>query len=183
MNKNILVLALIGGILGGIVTSHYTPVLISQNTHIERVGNPTRIIIPKLNIEANIEQVGMTDTGRMDIPKNIDDVAWYDLGAKPGEVGSAVIGGHLDSKTGPAIFYKLYTLKPNDYITIIDENNKTYNFKVSEVKVFSDNNFPINTVFTRNDQSRLNLITCYGTYSKTLSNYNQRVVVFSVLQP
>lgn len=191
MKKLLLTLSILIGIGGGIMIRSYAPSLVSdkapfttnQKSEAESIGIPKRVIITKLEVNTEVEQVGMDEMGRMGVPENANNTAWYNLGPKPGEVGSAVIAGHLDTKTGPAIFYKLNTLRSGDFITVIDENQKSLNFKVTNVQAFSNNQFPINLVFATNDKPRLNLITCHGTYSRNVQSYNQRMVVFSELEP
>lgn len=153
----------------------------STKENIKRSGLPQKINIPEIGVNTNVELVGIDDNGRMEVPKDPNNVGWFEYGPRPGEIGSAVIAGHLDSKTGPAIFYKLSSLKINDSIEIIDQDGITHYFKVSDKKIYQDNNFPIDEVFTKSDSSRLNLITCAGTYDKVAKNYNNRMVIFGTL--
>ncbi|GAJ99979.1 class F sortase [Geomicrobium sp. JCM 19055] len=67
--------------------------------------NPTSISIPTLNIDAPIVEVGQLDNGQMGVPDNGDDVGWYEPGTKPGGIGNAVLAGHVDDRTGPAVFF------------------------------------------------------------------------------
>lgn len=68
---------------------------------------PLRLSLPRLRIDADVEQVGLAPDGAMDVPERFDTVGWYRLGARPGELGNAVLAGHLDAKTAPAIFWRL----------------------------------------------------------------------------
>lgn len=151
------------------------------NTQVkENIGIPKRIIINKIGVNANVESVGKDKQGRMDVPRNANNTAWYNLGSKPGEVGNSVIAGHLDKIDGSAaIFYNLTSLSIGDNIQIIDQNNKTLNFKVIDKKVYSNQSFPVETVFGRSNTKRLNLITCDGIFNTNVQSYSHRVVVFS----
>lgn len=147
------------------------------------IGNPISIRIPVLNVTATIEQVALDKNKRMDVPKEDMDVGWYMLGPRPGELGSAVIAGHYDSRTGtPAVFYTLNVLKGGDTIEITEENGQNLAFEVIETKTVDDAIFPIDEVFTRQDRKRLNLITCAGTFSRDKKMYNERFIIYSVLK-
>lgn len=144
------------------------------------IGIPKRLIIPKLGVDTIAESVAMDSVGRMDVPKNVDNVAWYNLGPKPGMLGSAVMSGHLDKVTGdPAVFYKLDELGAGDMIKVVDEFNKEYNFKVTGKKTYKFDQVPLQQVFNTNDKPRLNLITCGGKWDQNSQNYSNRTVVYS----
>lgn len=157
-----------------VISSH--PTLLPTSV----VSLPETISIPSLNITAHVEQVSMDRVGRMDVPKNVYDVAWYDLGAKPGEKGSAVIDGHYDTQTGaPAVFYNISQLKAGDTIIVTDKNGKSYTFKVTLNRNYPYNQLPLQKIFATNDKPRLNLITCSGVWDKTKHNYSTRDVVYA----
>jgi sortase (surface protein transpeptidase) len=158
-------------------TSSVQPSLTSQPVEV-----PVSLQIPKLNLQATIEQVGMDKQGRMDVPKNADNVGWYNLGYKPGDKGSAVMAGHLDKASGaPAVFWNVSKLHPGDTILVTEENGKRLTFSVSKVTNYPYNDFPLQEVFGASDEARLNLITCQGTWNKTTGNYSHRTVVFARL--
>ncbi|MGI8419521.1 MAG: class F sortase [Candidatus Levyibacteriota bacterium] len=145
-------------------------------------GTPIQISISKINVNTTVESVGMDSQGRMDVPKNADDTAWFSPGFRPGVNGSAVIDGHYDKVTGaPAVFYKLNQLSAGDTIIVTDNNGTKYTFAVSRTVPYADNNFPIKEVFAAADVPQLNLITCNGTWNKNTHNYSERMVVYSKL--
>ena len=145
-------------------------------------GIPQTISIPKINVQATVESVGMDSQGRMDVPKNAVDTAWYNPGFRPGTKGSAVIDGHYDRATGaPAVFWNLKLLTSGDTIIVTDNNGKKYTFSVTQVAKYPDNNFPLTQVFAASDTPLLNLITCNGVWDKVAHNYSDRLVVYSKL--
>ena len=145
-------------------------------------GQPTSLSIPALNITADVESVGMDSEGRMDVPKDDFNVAWYNLGFKPGAIGSSVIAGHFDARSGgPAIFYKLSTLKSGDEITVSYGNGEKFTFTVTESELYDVDDFPLQRVFNTTDKPRLNLITCDGVFDKQSRNYSERLVVYAEL--
>lgn len=146
----------------------------------EHIGTPITLAIQKLGVTAHVESVGMDSKGRMDIPQNFNNVAWYNLGFKPGQNGSAVIDGHVDTPTGaPAVFAQIANLQPGDSITIQDIYNKTYIFTVTKVANYPFDKLPMQIIFNSTDRPRLNLITCAGVWDRVAKNYSERTVVFA----
>jgi LPXTG-site transpeptidase (sortase) family protein len=146
------------------------------------VGIPERLFIPKLGVEAKVETVGLTDQGAMEVPLVIGNVGWYKFGAKPGEAGNAVIAGHFDGPTGPSVFYRLSSLTPGDKVSVIDDKGQVYTFVVAKKDTYPDSNFPILSVFGKNQRPMLNLITCTGPFDRQSKNYLDRLVVYTYLQ-
>ena len=145
-------------------------------------GIPISITIPKINVHAAVESVGMDSLGRMDVPRSADDTAWYSPGYKPGMNGSAVIDGHLDRVTGaPAVFWNLKLLGVGDQIIITENDGQKYIFAVDHIIRYPYNNFPIKEVFGASQTPLLNLITCNGVWDKNTKNYSDRLVVYSKL--
>lgn len=144
------------------------------------LGLPTRLTIPAIGIDAVIEHVGVTPAGAMDAPKGPDTVAWYDLGPRPGEVGSAVIDGHSGWKDAiPAVFDNLYTLHAGDKIYVKNGQGVTTTFVVRKVRIY-DSKADTSSIFRSSDgKVHLNLITCDGAWSAISKSYAKRVVVFA----
>ncbi len=144
-------------------------------------GIPSRIRIPSININASIEQVGLTHDGSsMDTPTNPLDTAWYKLGPRPGEIGSAVIDGHVDDKYGAkAVFANLKNLKPGDKIIVQNNNGISVSFVVRKSQIYNSNSDSSNIFFSNDGKAHLNLITCNGIWDKTAGTYSERLVVFS----
>lgn len=139
---------------------------------------PTALVIPSINVNANIEDVGLTQTGDMDVPSNSTNVGWYALGTRPGEKGSAVIDGHVDGKNGDkGVFTDLHKLKKGDELYIKDSKGKLITFVVRESKIY-DVDY-VAEVFTPTDKPYLNLITCDGSWDEIKKKYSKRLVVFT----
>jgi LPXTG-site transpeptidase (sortase) family protein len=141
---------------------------------------PVRFKIPKINVDASVEYVGLTSGGAMDVPKGPNDVAWFDLGPRPGEIGSAVIDGHYGWKNNiPAVFDNLSKLQKGDKIYVLDDNGATTTFVVSEMGIY-DQNGDASNVFGSNDgKAHLNLVTCEGVWNVVLKSRSKRLVVFT----
>jgi LPXTG-site transpeptidase (sortase) family protein len=154
--------------------------IISQNVATKSIGLPVRLEIPAINVNAVIEYVGLTPQGAMAVPEGPSDVAWFDLGPPPGEVGSAVIAGHEGWKDGiAAVFDDLYQLRVGDKIVVEDDNGTTVTFVVRAIKTYNQNE-DASAIFDTNDgQAHLNLITCEGTWNAAEKSYSDRLVVFA----
>lgn len=138
---------------------------------------PVRLKIPKLNIDAFIESVGLTSGGAMGVPEDTANAGWFNLGPRPGERGSAVIAGHFDGKNGGAgVFADLYKLKPGDKLSVQDDKGIEIIFTVRESHLY-DPGFA-EEVFSSGDGIHLNLITCDGVWDGVKKSYSKRLVVF-----
>lgn len=143
------------------------------------VGVPVALSIPKIGVNVSLESVGTDSQGRMDVPKNAGDAAWYNLGYKPGEIGNAVIDGHLDTPYGPSIFYGLSSLTTGDKITVTDSTGQQRTFQVSRTVSYPYDQLPLQQIFGPSTTAHLNLITCGGTWNGAAHNYSNRVVVYT----
>ncbi|HEY8745867.1 MAG TPA: class F sortase, partial [Chloroflexota bacterium] len=115
----------------------------------------------------------------MDVPKQWNDVGWYEYGPTPGQVGNAAIAGHLDSTTAPAVFWRLGTLKVGDKIMITLSDSQTVTFVVKQKVSYAYNDAPIAQVFGPATTPNLNLITCGGSWDAFTKNYSNRIVVYT----
>lgn len=153
---------------------------VPQNPVVSNVapGLPVRLTIPTINVNAAIEQVGIAPSGEMDVPASTVDVAWFKLGYRPGEKGSAVISGHVDGKNGePAVFINLYKLKKGDTLYIEDDKGTSIAFVVRESRTYNPGY--AEEVFTVNDTAHVNLVTCDGVWDGAKKSYSKRLVVFA----
>lgn len=146
-------------------------------------GIPQILSIPKINVKASVESVGLDSQKRMDVPKSSDNVAWYNLGPKPGTPGSSVIAGHKDESDGsPSVFWDIQKLDIGDKIMTVDSKGKEYTFSVIDKKEYLDASFPLQKVFAGDGSPMLNLITCGGVWDGKARNYSHRIVIYSKLE-
>lgn len=143
-------------------------------------GAPARIMIPSIAVDAAVEKVALAADGSMDVPKRSRNAAWYSLGPRPGETGSATITGHVDSAYGgPAVFTDLREVKPGDAISVQDDTGAVTRFTVRKTRRY-DASADATDVFTSNDGgAHLNLITCVGAWDNRAKQYAERLVVFA----
>jgi|ERR1035437_1556972 LPXTG-site transpeptidase (sortase) family protein len=144
------------------------------------INLPTRLKIPKLNIDSSVEYVGLTSGGAMDVPQKPEDVAWYNLGPHPGELGSAVIAGHSGYKNNkPAVFDNLYKLKKGDKVYVEDSNGNKITFVINKISSYKENQNATDVFISNDAQSHLNLITCSGIWNAKEKTHSERLVVFA----
>jgi sortase A len=144
---------------------------------------PDRLTIPAIGLNAHVQHVGITKKGTMAVPTNYTDVGWYRYGPTPGNPGSAVMAGHLDNGFGlRAVFKDLHELKDGDDVYVTDQAGNMFHFKVIGKSTFGAyTTTSTETIFGSTKQSRLNLITCEGTWDSAKKMYSDRLVVFTEL--
>lgn len=142
---------------------------------------PHRLVIPAIKLDSLVEPVGVLPNGQMDVPKAFDRVGILSPWTKPGMAGNAVIAGHFDHYTGPAVFYKLRKLKPGDPIMVNDAQGKTLTFRVKKIESYPSGQAPIDSIFGPSPHAQLNLITCSGKFNRKTQEHANRLVVFSEL--
>ncbi len=138
---------------------------------------PQRLVIPKLAVDAAVEKVGVDTQGNIGIPSDPNDAAWYRLGPLPGDPGNAIIDGHLDWTSGPAVFSHLGQLQPKDQVTVVRRDGSRLNFLVTRRRVFRASQRPPADMWVRGGPSRISLITCTGPWDAGRRQYQERLVV------
>ncbi|WP_233254412.1 class F sortase [Salipaludibacillus keqinensis] len=142
---------------------------------------PSMIEIPSIEVEAEIIHVGLEDDGAMEVPNEGDLVGWFNRGAKPGAKGNSVLAGHVDDRTGPAIFFDLKDLDVGDDIIITDEDGTVLTFQVKDREIYPYDDAPIAKVFGPSSSRNLNLITCTGEFDRNQGTHRERLVIFTEL--
>ncbi len=190
----ILIVALSGLILSAVILLYLLPknsiqndstlaindVTATQNPEKARLGLPVHLKIPKINIDASVEYVGVTPDGAMDVPKDITHVGWFDLGPRPGENGSSVIAGHYGWKNNmPSVFDNLYKLHKGDKIYIEDDKGATISFVVRASRRYDPKENASDVFDSPDGKPHLNLITCEGVWNNVFKSYSKRLVVFT----
>ena len=152
--------------------------ILGAETQKEKQGLPLHLIIPAINVNANVQHLGINEKGEMDVPDNTADVGWFNLGPRPGEIGSAVMDGHFNGKDGASgVFKNLFKLKSGDKLYVEDDIGVMTTFIVREIRTYNPGYEE--EVFSLNDNAHLNLITCDGTWDETRKSYSKRLIVFT----
>jgi LPXTG-site transpeptidase (sortase) family protein len=141
-------------------------------------SEPTHIHIPRLHLDAPIQATGQKSDGTLEVPKATDTVGWYKNSPTPGELGPAVIAGHVDSTSGPAVFWRLGELQVGDTFEINRADGSLITFKVDAIKQYSQDNLPADEVYGDIDYAGIRLITCSGTFNRQTHHYTDNTVVY-----
>jgi len=144
---------------------------------------PVYISIPKIGLNTDfVPPLGLNDDRTVSVPDSYEEVGWYKNGVSPGEIGSSVILGHVDSYEGPAIFYKLGQLDERDEIEIEREDGTVATFVITDIERVSQSNFPTEKVYGDVDYAGLRLVTCTGIYNKGELRYSHNLIVYGELK-
>jgi hypothetical protein len=144
---------------------------------------PTRLAIPALGVRARVGRAGLLPDGtlRPPGPPREDEPAWYTGSVTPGEAGTAVIEGHLDSSAGPSVFFRLGRLRPGQTVRVRRADRSTAVFTVDAVRRFPKDAFPTHAVYADTAGPSLRLITCGGRFDTAARHYRDNTVAFAHL--
>lgn len=154
------------------------------DTVTEEVGlkrsSPLMLRVPAIGLETYFgDTLGLNADNTVQVPDSYEEVGWYEHGPTPGEVGPAVVLGHVDSREGPAVFFSLGQLKPGDEILINRADGSTVAFVVTRLERHEQDDFPTDEVYGNVDHPALRLITCTGIYSRSELRYSHNLIVFA----
>ncbi|MET7481211.1 class F sortase [Streptomyces sp. NPDC005648] len=146
-------------------------------------SKPVRLRIPKIGVDAPFTDLALGPTGQLQPPPAADTnlVGWYAKGAAPGQAGTAIIAGHVDTKTSAAVFAGLNELRKGDVFSVERADGRTASFQVDSAETFAKDAFPSERVYGDTDQAQVRLITCAGDYDRTVRDYTDNLVVFAHL--
>ena len=148
------------------------------------VAPPVRLVIPKLRVSTRLVGLRKDATGRLQVPADPMRAGWYSQGPAPGDLGPAVLAGHVDSYSGPGVFVGLQRLAKGDEIDVRRADGTTAAFAVSAVRTYAKRRFPTADVYGSAPGVRaLRLITCGGAFDRASRSYRSNVVVFAVPKP
>lgn len=143
-------------------------------------ARPVHISIPAIGVDSGLIGLGLGGDGWIESPQDYDDIGWYEDGVLPGEIGPAVIAGHVDSPTGPAVFYDLPELAPGDIVSIRRDDGTTTDFVVTGLQTVEKDTFPTESVYAPTPTPELRLVTCAGAWDPTTGHYVDNLVVTAV---
>ncbi|MEV0581607.1 class F sortase [Nonomuraea sp. NPDC050310] len=169
----------LAGAATGLVMVAFGKVVQDQSPAVAAVV-PQSIGIPSLDLEAPLMKLGTTKTGEMELPpyEKPKLAGWFKGSAVPGDKGASIIVGHVDTKTEPAVFYKLRKLKKGDLVEIERSDGKVAKYKVTSMEQVDKDEFPAERVY---EQDGLKLVTCGGTFDFDRNEYDDNVIVYATL--
>lgn len=188
----VLVIIVLSGALfmyhpGFLVEKVEAPTTVATSTaliegEVMKESSPVRIKIPTLAIDASFsEPLGLTAEGEIEVPKDYVSVGYYKNGPTPGELGPAVVLGHVDSVDGPAVFFSLGQLEVGNEIMIERADGTVATFAVTEIERNEQSEFPTTKVYSNLNYAGLRLITCSGVYSHEKLRYSHNLIIYGKL--
>jgi sortase (surface protein transpeptidase) len=135
--------------------------------------------VPAIALSVPLSLLGLNADGSVQVPTNDIEPGWFDLGPSPGQIGSAVILGHVDTYQGPGVFFNLRTLLPGDQVQVSLADGAVINFAVTSVVMYSKAQFPAQEVYQSHGSSALQLVTCGGTFDTQTGHYLSNIVVYT----
>ncbi|MGI5205894.1 class F sortase [Spirillospora sp. CA-108201] len=150
-----------------------------------RPSVPERVRIPSIKVDAPIRRVATERDGTLGVPPldRVREVGWWEDGPTPGENGSSVLVGHVDSKSGPGAFYRLGALRPGRTIEVVREDGTAPAFRIDRIKRVDKDEFPTDSVYGQGGRPELRLVTCGGRFDSKRGHYVDNVIVYASLVP
>jgi LPXTG-site transpeptidase (sortase) family protein len=142
---------------------------------------PVTLSIPAIGLKVPVSELGLNPDHTIQVPTDFQEPGWYRLGPSPGQLGSAVILGHVDSYQGPAVFFRLRTLQTGDSVDVTLADGVITHFAVREIAMYRKTNFPTVLVYGSHGYSGLQLVTCGGVFDTQTRSYLSNVVVYTSL--
>ena len=188
---------IVGGTAGLLLTHHSTPALrpvaagvaalpvptgpivAPPQSAAAQVARPVSLTIPLIGVKTNLITLGLAAGGAMQVPSTSTVAGWFTGSPRPGAVGSSIIVGHVDSKSGPGIFFRLPELKKGDDVYIKRSDGTTTEFRVTEVQEYPKDQFPTDRVYGPTPDAELRLITCGGTFDSVTGHYLSNIIVYA----
>jgi hypothetical protein len=138
---------------------------------------PVRLEIPAIGVSARLVRLGLGADGRMQVPGDFQAAGWFTGAAEPGQLGPAVVAGHVDSHTGPAVFYRLRELRPGDEVRVVRADRRVVRFVVESLASYPKPEVPAERVYGPTTAPALRLITCAGSFDRRRRSYRDNLVV------
>lgn len=142
-------------------------------------SRPIHLWIPTLNLSVPLSVLGLEPNGAVQVPTNFNEPGWYKFGPTPGQRGSAVILGHVDTFRGPAVFFYLRNLRPGNAVTVQLADHQLVHFAVIGLRMYTKGQFPERVVYGPRSYSALQLVTCGGVFDHATGHYLSNLVVYT----
>jgi sortase (surface protein transpeptidase) len=188
----------LGGIAGLLLTRHSTPamrpvaagvgalpaptgpiVAPPQSEPPKPVAGPVSLTIPLIGVNTKLIMLGLDKGGAIQVPGSTTVAGWYTGSPRPGAIGSAIVIGHIDSVSGPGVFYRLTELRRGDDVYVKRADGTTAEFRVTGTQEYLKDHFPTQTVYGPVPDAELRLITCGGAFDNATGHYLSNIVVYA----
>ena len=148
---------------------------------VQQIAWPVWLTVPAIGVRTRLVDLGVNRNGTLQVPASTTVAGWFTGSPRPGAIGSAVIAGHVDSRTGPAVFFRLRTMRPGERIYVGRADGTLAVFTVTSVRMYPKDEFPTAGVYGPVPDAELRLITCGGIFDQSLGSYLSNVVVYARL--
>lgn len=145
----------------------------------EQIMTGADLTIPAIGVSTPLITLGLNADHTMEVPADFDVAGWYRYSPTPGEPGPAVIAGHVDSRTGPAVFYRLTDLRPGDEVHVARGDGASTTFTVDRVEQHPKAAFPHDAVYGDTQDPQLRLITCGGLFDEAENAHRDNIIVYA----
>jgi len=142
---------------------------------------PVFLRIPAIGVAVSLSTLGLNLDGTVQVPTDFQQPGWYRLGPSPGQIGSAVILGHVDSYQGPAVFFQLRSLYAGDAVEVSLADGVVAHFVVTTVAMYLKAQFPAQQVYASHGFPALQLVTCGGQFDRDTGHYLSNIVAYTSL--
>jgi len=146
-----------------------------------RVPRPATLAIPAIGVRAKLTRLGITSQGTLQVPVSAAVAGWFTGSPRPGGIGASIIAGHIDSYTGPGVFFRLRDLHRGQKVYVTRANGSVATFRITAVRMYAKDRFPTAAVYGPVPDAELRLITCGGQFDKATGSYLSNVVAYAVL--
>ncbi len=126
-----------------------------------------------------MDPLGLRPNGELDVPTRFERVGWWSGGVPPGGQGPAVLAGHVDSRRGPAVFFRLRELRPGDEVRVRGADGRTVAYAVERSVNYAKADFPTAEVYGPSERPTLRLVTCSGRFNRSRRSYDENLVVYA----
>lgn len=144
---------------------------------------PVALRVPSIAVDAPMIELGLNPDRTLEVPSDTVNTGWYGLGPRPGELGPAVIVGHVDSKAGPGVFFRLRDLQPGASIEVAYDDGSIVTFTVTELARYDKDEFPTTRIYGDTPDAQLRLITCGGSFDRSEGHYRDNIIAFATRTP
>ena len=141
---------------------------------------PVRVEIPAIGVSSYLVRLGLNPDRTMQVPGDFQVAGWFTGGPQPGQLGPAVIAGHVDSRTGPAVFHRLRDLRPGDQVRVVRADRPVVRFEVESLASYPKQGLPDEAVYGATTAPALRLVTCAGSFDRARHSYRDNLVVSAV---
>jgi len=141
----------------------------------------THVSIPDIGVSSDIELLTLDPAGALLPPVDFNKAGWYSGGVVPGQIGPAIIAGHIDSVTAPAVFANLHKVTPGMKILVSLSDGSAITFEANRSEVAPKTQFPSSSVYGNVPTPQLRVITCDGTFNPATGHYDDNLVVYATL--